>query len=334
VLVPAPQQVVGLYVAHEQGVHLLLEGLGHAPGLPTLLRDAVTAPVFADGCERVEERRGVAPPGDLPREAETPDLFLERIPVRFGHELRHQLPPTIDDLVEAGTHPRDRRLRRGSDRLRGEVDVGVLDQHAEQVEQRRRTDPGHSERLEGGILIAYQPFEVPFPEDAPQRDALVGGEFLETGVEPHIEGALPQEASAKRVDGADERLIHVVKRGPEPLVHRGATLTLPGRGPRLAFQLRLKALAQLGGCLARERHGRDLTNLSRARSEERDHSIDQLRRLPGTRAGFDQQVGFEVVRDPPPGGGVAKTGRGRHGIGHGSNLVLGSPRGKVRAWTI
>ena len=70
------------------------------------------------------------------------------------------------------------------------------------------------------------------------------------------------------------------------------------------LHLHLEALAQLTGRLPREGHRGDALDVRRAGLEQRQHAIDELRGLPRSRPGLDEQIHVQVLGDLLPGTGI------------------------------
>ena len=222
-----------------------------------------------------------------------------------------------------------------------EVDVRVLHERVEETVQRGRPQPGAGQILEHGIALSRQPLEIGVPESATEAPPLFYGKLLERRIETHVQGALPEQPSAEGVDGPDEGAVDVVERPGEPIqlqlgVVRPVVELLDGavgeRGSELE-QSRLdpclEALPQLGRRFAGEGDGRDLFDGGGTGRDQRHHPTDERRRLAGSGAGLDEEIGVEIRRDACSRRLVPKRELEDAGFGHAGNLTPVPGRGKA-----
>ena len=184
------------------------------------------------------------------------------------------------------------RLRQ-CDIRRGELDIVVLHHRLECVVQVRRIDRARIQRLY--IRISRTPHRVdpPAPEFAIHCLDVSVGDLRELRVEADLDRTLAKEPRAERVDRAEERALEVAQRnGTAGMCDR---ITRPVAYRSLERQL--ESLAQLIGRLPRECDGGQLLH-RRSAQHVLQHPADQRRGLPRPRAGFDDQVRREILRDP------------------------------------
>ncbi len=128
-----------------------------------------------------------------------------------------------------------------------------------------------------------------FEEDA----VLVLFELAEIGVDPRLDGTLPQEPGAKRMDRPDEGPLEAHEGRVEPGPDRGVLLL----EPRL-FQRDLETPPELRRRLAGEGHGGQRIDGRPARSEQGDHAVNEAFCLPRSCPRLDQERRAQVALDP------------------------------------
>ena len=131
------------------------------------------------------------------------------------------------------------------------------------LERRLELAEVQAEVLELGderVVVGDHAFDILRPRPAPQLLVVIFFELGKLGVDAGLDRPLAQQASAERVDRAQETAL-------DPRDGLGEALVLdPGRLARGLLEPELKPSSQLGGGLARERHRRQLVDRASAGS--------------------------------------------------------------------
>ena len=199
--------------------------------------------------------------------------------------------------------------------------------YAAQLPQRHPALDQFPERSPSGVFLPFQP-AVPRLRAKQRRAQLVGDR--ERGIHPRLHRPLPQEIGRKRVDRRDGGDLEILERRPEPLA-RGADV----------LEARLDPLpdlhAQFGGGFLGERDRDDGGEPRPAGGHQGFDPVHEQPRLPGSCAGFDDEIAVEVGADARAGGFVAQRRR-RHSISHiaARAAMAGSPcfrsTSRTRPW--
>ena len=179
------------------------------------------------------------------------------------------------------------------------------------------------------------------------RDGAAGvrarADVLAEGLGPEERRLLELDLQRGRVDSgfqrpfAEEERAEGVDRADREAVERGARVLGPREALRIALLRRdlleggLEPPPELRRRLARERDGRDVPGKGLAREEEREHPLDEHRRLAGPGARLDEERAVEVGADRPPGLGIRQGRAGRRVGRHQTSLRRIERTGSRRA---
>ncbi len=119
-------------------------------------------------------------------------------------------------------------------------------------------------------------------------------QLREIRIQPGFDRPFPQDARAERVDGADESVPDI----RDGLAHPFADARI-GIVGRPLLQALLQPFPQFGRRLPGECHGGDPADLGFPERQDRTDAVHQFGGLAGTRPGFDQKRGIEVLDDAP-----------------------------------
>ena len=165
-------------------------------------------------------------------------------------------------------------------------------------------------RSHGGIADG-ELAEPLLPQPAALEVRPEGVELLERRVHAGLDGELAQQTAGEPVDGADGRVVERVERALDDRRARGVS----GGLPRQPFELLADALAELAGCLLRERDRRHRAHVARPlrRVEDAVHvAVDEHAGLAGAGARLQQEGRAEVGGHPPADVLVADGALSRH----------------------